>query len=161
MKAARSLLAKLQTKNPTLVQSMEKLCNAYIDVACYDVSAYKTIRDAIKFPPSCPLLKFDGKVAIPTVDLDVDRTCQYEHILCLCQFEPFFQLAGGVNLPKIVTCIGSDGKRRKQLIKVCVVVCVWLLLCVCCVCVCVWLVGWCVCVCDILVVVDVPFCEMG
>ena len=147
MKAARSLLAKLQTKNPTLVQSMEKLCNAYIDVACYDVSAYKTIRDAIKFPPSCPLLKFDGKVAIPTVDLDVDRTCQYEHILCLCQFEPFFQLAGGVNLPKIVTCIGSDGKRRKQLIKVCVcvVVCVWLL-CVCLLCVCVWLVGWCVCV---------------
>lgn len=118
MKAARSLIAKLRSQKPTLVQSVEQLCDAYIDVAYYDVSAFKKMRTGIKLPPACPLLKLEGQVAIPTMDLAVDRTCRYEHVVSLSRFEPYFQLAGGVNLPKIVTCIGSDGKRRKQLIKV-------------------------------------------
>ena len=118
MKAARHLTAKLQAKKLSLVRSVEQLCDAYIDLAYYDVSAYKKMRTGIKLPATCPLLKLEGQVAMPTVDLAVDRTCQYEHVIYLNQFEPYFQLAGGVNLPKIVTCIGSDGKRRKQLIKV-------------------------------------------
>ena len=33
-------------------------------------------------------------------------------------FDSCFQLAGGVNLPKILSCQGSDGNRRRQLVKV-------------------------------------------
>ena len=36
-------------------------------------------------------------------------------------FLPTFTLAGGINLPKIITCIGSDGEQRRQLVKVCLV----------------------------------------
>ncbi|KAJ8314522.1 hypothetical protein KUTeg_006672 [Tegillarca granosa] len=32
-------------------------------------------------------------------------------------FEKSFKLAGGINLPKIITCVGSDGKGRRQLVK--------------------------------------------
>lgn len=34
------------------------------------------------------------------------------------RFDPKFRLAGGINLPKILSCQCSDGKRRKQLLKV-------------------------------------------
>lgn len=31
---------------------------------------------------------------------------------------PQYHLAGGVNLPKIIDCVGSDGRSRRQLVKV-------------------------------------------
>ena len=98
---------------------MEQLCDAYIDVAYYDVAVHKNTRTGIQFPRTCPLLHLEGQVAIPTVDLPVDMAFKYENVTLLRSFDSCFQLAGGVNLPKIVTCIGTDGKRRKQLIKVC------------------------------------------
>ena len=33
-------------------------------------------------------------------------------------FKAEFHLAGGLNLPKIIDCLGSDGKERRQLVKV-------------------------------------------
>lgn len=33
-------------------------------------------------------------------------------------FKAEFRLAGGLNLPKIIDCLGSDGKERRQLVKV-------------------------------------------
>jgi len=118
VKAARDLVAKLRRQKPELVKSVELLCDAYIDLAYYDVSAHKKQRGPIKFPASCPLLKLSRGGVVPTTDLAVDRTCRYDDVLGIDRFEPCFQLAGGVNLPKIVTCVGSDGKRRRQLIKV-------------------------------------------
>lgn len=118
MKAARDVIAKLRRQKPALVKSVEQLCDAYIDLAYYDVTAFKQQRGPIKLPASCPLLKLKGGVVMPTTDLSVDRTCGYNHELCIERFDPYFQLAGGVNLPKILTCVGSDGKRRKQLVKV-------------------------------------------
>ena len=119
VKAARQLLGKVQLQRASLVQSIEQLCDSYIDLAYHDVSAHKTQRTPVKLPNSCPLLKVKD-VAVPTSEVPVDRSCSYKEILTISRFEPFFRLAGGVNLPKIVTCVGSDGKRRKQLVKVCV-----------------------------------------
>ncbi len=118
VQAAKGIIEKLRKRRPSLVQDVGQLCEAYIDVAYYDVAAHKNTRTAIKFPSSCPLLSLKGQAAIPTDDLDIDKSCKYENITFLQSFINCFQLAGGVNLPKIVTCIGTDGKRKKQLIKV-------------------------------------------
>jgi len=32
-------------------------------------------------------------------------------------FEPYFETCGGVNLPKVVKAVGSDGVTRKHLVK--------------------------------------------
>lgn len=32
-------------------------------------------------------------------------------------YDNHITLCGGVNLPKVVSCLGSDGRRRRQLIK--------------------------------------------
>ena len=50
----------------------------------------------------------------------IDPTCQYSDLIKMERFDPKFRLAGGINLPKILSCQCSDGKRRKQLLKVCV-----------------------------------------
>lgn len=48
----------------------------------------------------------------------MDPTGRYENLVTIRSFKPEFRLAGGLNLPKIIDCIGSDGKERRQLVKV-------------------------------------------
>ena len=54
-----------------------------------------------------------------TFVLQVDASCDYRDIPYLEKFEPTFKLAGGINLPKIISCVGSDGTKSRQLVKVC------------------------------------------
>ncbi len=74
----------------------------------------------IKLPNNQPItqLKNLKDVAMPTLDLPVDPKCRYDDFVYVHGFDPGFKLAGGINLPKILTCIGSDGVERRQLVKV-------------------------------------------
>ena len=61
------------------------------------------------------------KVAIVTSQVAVDITGSYNNnstsYVTIEKFKPTFKLANGINLPKIVECIGSDGVARRQLVK--------------------------------------------
>ena len=57
-------------------------------------------------------------IIIKTILVQVDPKCQYKDIIYVKSFEPNFTLAGGINLPKIISCRGSDGVTRRQLVKV-------------------------------------------
>ena len=120
MKAAVDVIKKLSSARPSLVRSVERLCEAYIDLAYHDVTAHKKERGPVKLPSSCLLLKLSRlrEVPVPTLDVAVDPTCCYDSIISIEGFDPCFQLAGGVNLPKVMSCLGSDGRRRRQLVKV-------------------------------------------
>lgn len=48
----------------------------------------------------------------------MDPTGEYENLVTIQSFKAEFRLAGGLNLPKIIDCLGSDGKERRQLVKV-------------------------------------------
>ena len=76
--------------------------------------------EPIRLPSNQPLtqLKRLKDVAMPTLDLQVDPQCRYDNIVYVESFDSMFKLAGGINLPKILTCVGSDGIRRRQLVKV-------------------------------------------
>ena len=54
-----------------------------------------------------------------TWDLPVDETCEYSDIVGLASFADQFTTAGGVNLPKIITCKDVHSKTHKQVVKVC------------------------------------------
>ena len=41
MKAAKALIGQLQSDHPVLISHISKLCEAYVDLAYHDVSAYK------------------------------------------------------------------------------------------------------------------------
>ena len=49
--------------------------------------------------------------------MQVDLSCKYQNITYIEKFANTFKLAGGINLPKIISCIGSDGVARRQLVK--------------------------------------------
>ena len=42
MKAAKELVAHLQSTHPVIVKNISLLCEAYIDLAYHDVSVYRT-----------------------------------------------------------------------------------------------------------------------
>lgn len=48
----------------------------------------------------------------------MDPTGEYGNLVTIQSFKAEFRLAGGINLPKIIDCLGSDGKERRQLVKV-------------------------------------------
>ena len=37
--------------------------------------------------------------------------------MCIKGFDSFITLCGGISLPKVISCLGTDGRRRTQLIK--------------------------------------------
>ena len=74
----------------------------------------------INLPASLQLTKIGQlkNIAVPTVQIDIDPKCEYHGVITIHKFEPTFKLAGGINLPKIISCQGSDGISRRQLVKV-------------------------------------------
>ncbi|CAD6215508.1 GSCOCG00000317001-RA-CDS [Cotesia congregata] len=54
---------------------------------------------------------------VPTITLDVDPTGNYDEIVSIYKYEDSFRGVGGMNAPKQIDCIGTDGIRRKQLVK--------------------------------------------
>lgn len=54
---------------------------------------------------------------IPTIQIRVDPTHKYEDLVTIQEIVPKFSMVGGINLPKKIQLIGSDGKSYSQLVK--------------------------------------------
>ncbi|XP_075055005.1 serine-protein kinase ATM [Mixophyes fleayi] len=119
MEAACSIVNTIKKHRSRMVRDVERLCDAYITLANMDASQWKAQRNAIPMPSDQPITKLTNlqDVVIPTMELKVDPSGKYENLVTIKSFNPEFRLAGGLNLPKIIDCIGSDGKERRQLVK--------------------------------------------
>jgi ataxia telangiectasia mutated family protein len=53
----------------------------------------------------------------PTMQIELSVTMDYSHVPIIQKLEPTMSIASGVSAPKIITAIGSDGKKYKQLVK--------------------------------------------
>jgi serine-protein kinase ATM len=97
------------------IRDVETLCNASLHWATYTIS--KNDRGG-NIPSNSPITKIrDLKVPIITVDLPIDLSLRYDNIVYISRYHPRYKTAGGVNIPKINYCIGSDGKEYKQLVS--------------------------------------------
>lgn len=58
-------------------------------------------------------------VALPTCTFPIDRSGTYPNssLIRVAGFSPDFRLVGGINLPKVISCLGTDGKLYRQLVK--------------------------------------------
>ncbi|XP_034265463.1 LOW QUALITY PROTEIN: serine-protein kinase ATM [Pantherophis guttatus] len=119
MAAAINIINIVKCKRPDMVEKVEALCDAYITLANMDATPWKSHRRGINIPSDQPLIKLKNleDVAVPTMEIKVDPSGKYENLITIRSFKPEFRLAGGVNLPKIIDCIGSDGQQRRQLVK--------------------------------------------
>ncbi|XP_042723039.1 serine-protein kinase ATM isoform X2 [Lagopus leucura] len=119
MEAARNIINIIRKRRAHMVRDVEALCDAYITLANVDATPWKAQRGGISIPADQPIIKLKNleDVVVPTMEIKVDPTGRYENLVTVRSFKPEFHLAGGLNLPKIINCIGSDGKERRQLVK--------------------------------------------
>ncbi|KAF8854843.1 hypothetical protein BDZ45DRAFT_627136 [Acephala macrosclerotiorum] len=57
------------------------------------------------------------RVPPPTMTIELSPTADYSRIPVMARLEPQFSIASGVSMPKIITAIGDNGERYKQLVK--------------------------------------------
>ncbi|KAJ8400321.1 hypothetical protein AAFF_G00397040 [Aldrovandia affinis] len=116
---ALKIINVIRKQKGPMVRGLEALCNAYITLANMDATRHKNEKKAIPIPSDQPIMNIKDldDVIIPTMEVKVDPSGRYADLVTIKAFKPHYHLAGGVNLPKIVDCVGSDGKTRRQLVK--------------------------------------------
>ena len=103
------------------VVNVEQVCDAYLQWAKRPIksSVDKTRSGPYEIPSDMAILKLNNvRVPILTVNTPVDPALQYQNCIWISHYESTFETAGGVNIPKICYCRGSDGARYKQLVSV-------------------------------------------
>lgn len=120
---------KQTSQHKERIADLEIACDAYVEWA--EVNLRMTMpqlftggsirKGPYRFPQNSSrlLIKTLRSMSIPvaTADLTVDPTGLYADMVTIERYSDAFNTAGGLHLPKIIECIGSDGKRYKQLFK--------------------------------------------
>lgn len=57
------------------------------------------------------------RVPPPTMSVPIRADCDYNDTPSIRRFQPEYTVASGISAPKILTAIGTDGKKYKQLFK--------------------------------------------
>ncbi|MCJ1474831.1 Serine/threonine-protein kinase tel1 [Lambiella insularis] len=57
------------------------------------------------------------KIPPPTMKIPLRHDCNYSSVPTIVKFQSDFAVASGISMPKILTGIGSDGRKYKQLFK--------------------------------------------
>ncbi|CAH0515203.1 unnamed protein product [Peronospora belbahrii] len=138
---ARVYLAELmKTELRELLESIDSIANAYVQLALFDTSEYHGQKKKISFAkvsisetnlgrfgatPFDQCLRVrarrGGTVVMPavlTAYISPRADMDYSNVVRMYSFEPQFSITdSGIHRPKIIYCYGSDGKRYKQLVK--------------------------------------------
>lgn len=116
--AAEKLLNELLSFHGATIRQMKQLVEIYIKLAELETKKEDTNR-RITLPREIRSVRELERVPVVTATFPVDKSCQYPE----GSFPHFKGLAdsitvmNGVNAPKVVECIGSDGHRYRQLAK--------------------------------------------
>ena len=101
------------------VNAVIKVCEASLEWAKHTITPPNRGEGPRSIPHKMKILNIaDVKVPVLTAYTPVDRECSYADCVWIARFERTFDTAGGVNLPKITRCIGTDGRKYKQLVSV-------------------------------------------
>lgn len=110
------------------VEAVKQVCDASLEWAKYPIKGIPREKSAKVFrtPSNMRILKLKHmKVPVLTAYTPVDVTTRYTDCVWIESFEDTYETAGGMNLPKITQCVGSDGKKYKQLVRLSYLRCIW------------------------------------
>ncbi|XP_008559414.1 serine-protein kinase ATM [Microplitis demolitor] len=115
---AQMLIAELSNdeKLSQIIYEMKNLAQALIMLAYLQFSG-QTTSNAIPRGQKILNVKNYKHSIVPTIALDVSPGGTYDDIVSVYKYEDSFKGVGGVNAPKQIDCIGTDGVKRKQLVK--------------------------------------------
>jgi serine-protein kinase ATM len=124
--AAQDILDRLSNDMENVVRQrtrdIQGLCRASLQWAKWAIKgndSYKKGGNArFEVPPAVTIKKIKNlNIPVMTMSITVDPTMRYDNCVCISGYESKFQTAGGINLPKIIVCIGTDGRHYKQLVR--------------------------------------------
>ncbi len=95
---------------------------------CYARLAVEKLEDKAKPGSRMPLRKTEAgrrleqdvpvnRIPPPTLKIELRADCDYSKVPVIVKFLPEMSVANGVSAPKIITAIGSDGVKYKQLVS--------------------------------------------
>lgn len=137
---AKSYVEKLRrTDQSELLESLDILSYAYIQLALFDTTAYHKQKQKIPLSkvqihgiPGIKSQSFDNclraagrsranRAVMPpvlTCTIGPRADMNYSGVVRVLSFEPMFSITdSGIHRPKIIYCYGSDGRQFKQLVK--------------------------------------------
>ncbi|KAJ3372394.1 hypothetical protein HDU91_003440 [Kappamyces sp. JEL0680] len=117
-----STFLKSLIKNPDvkpIVLGMDQLFTAYISAANQEIPPSKTKDGKYLLDQGSVLLGIAPKHELPvlTCDMPVGKPGDFSQIVHIVKVDKYFSLPGGINAPKVLKCLGSDGVIYKQLVK--------------------------------------------
>lgn len=124
---------RVGSKHKERIQALQSVCDACVEWAQVDLPRAmpkefgpkrneNTTKGKASGPPRIPqhlrIHKIrDVNIPIVTRSLPIEPNANYTSFVRIAHYADHFTTAGGVHLPKITDCIGSDGKAYKQLFK--------------------------------------------
>lgn len=120
---ATTILDQLRS-NPSCakrIHAVERVCTVSLQWAKYPVKGMvsKAPQQKTFDMPNTVEIRKLSKVEVPVItrNTPLDPSGRYDNCVWIEHYEPTFDVAGGVNVPKICKCVGSDGQRYKQLVS--------------------------------------------
>ncbi|PIA61953.1 hypothetical protein AQUCO_00200149v1 [Aquilegia coerulea] len=116
--AAENLLNELSSYHGAIIRQMKQMVEIYIKLAELETKREDTNRK-IPLPREIRSLRELELVPVVTATFPVDRSCQY-HEGSFPHFKGLtdsIMVMNGINAPKVVECLGSDGRKYRQLAK--------------------------------------------
>ena len=105
------------TKLNKLMKKLEEVGDAYIEVALMNIPLNQQKQKEIDLPTCLSSIRNCNELAVVTSYIPIDPSCKYDQLITIQKFGKKFKLVGGLNLPKLTQCFGSDGNLYPQLIK--------------------------------------------
>ncbi|CAI8597663.1 unnamed protein product [Vicia faba] len=116
--AAENLLNELSSYHGAIIRQMKQMVDIYIKLAEMETKREDTNK-RVTLPRDLRNLPVLELVPVVTATISIDCSCQYHE-----GSFPYFKGLGdsvmimnGINAPKVVECLGSDGCRYRQLAK--------------------------------------------
>ncbi|XP_063244550.1 serine-protein kinase ATM [Bacillus rossius redtenbacheri] len=99
-----------------ILEQMRKLSEALVSLAYHMVPKTSGAK-SFPVPETLKKIRNFDHVLVPSILLPVKKNGCYEDITGIKCFEKTFTTVGGINVPKKIFCIGTDGVKRPLLIK--------------------------------------------
>ncbi|KAK7350621.1 hypothetical protein VNO77_09440 [Canavalia gladiata] len=116
--AAENLLNELSSYHGAIIQQTKQMVEIYIKLAEMETKREDTNKK-VTLPRDLRNLPVLELVPVVTATISIDHSCQYHEGTF-----PYFKgladsvmIMNGINAPKVVECLGSDGRRYRQLAK--------------------------------------------